>query len=191
MHKTIDIYLQIGVIFYNKGEKYFMFKQIDIKTLDENIFKLIDNEWMLITAGNKEKSNMMTASWGFAGIMWNKPSVIAAVRPQRYTMEFIENNDYFTFSFYGDNKKIHAVCGKKSGRDINKEKECNLTKVVDENTGAIYFKEARLVFICKKQYVSSLNKEGFLNNNIPNEVYKENDYHNMIIGEIVDVLIKE
>ena len=58
---------------------------------------------------------MMTASWGFAGVMWGEPMAIAAVRPQRYTMEFIEKEDYFTLSFYGDNKKIHAVCGKESG----------------------------------------------------------------------------
>ena len=168
-----------------------MFKKFDIKNLKDNIFTAIDDEWMLITAGNKEKHNMMTASWGFMGIMWHKPCVMAAVRPQRYTMDFIDREEYYTVSFYGDNKKIHAVCGKMSGRDIDKTKECNLTPVVDEETGAIYFEEARMVLICKKHHTQRLSEEGFNGTEIMNKVYPTKDYHNMIIGEIVTALIKE
>ena len=51
------------------------FKSIDIKDFNENIFKIISEEWMLVTSGSKEKFNTMTASWGFAGFMWRKPVV--------------------------------------------------------------------------------------------------------------------
>ena len=168
-----------------------MFKKFDIKDLKDNIFKMIDDEWMLITAGNKEKHNMMTASWGFMGIMWHKPCVMAAVRPQRYTMQFIEKEDYYTVSFYGENKKIHGVCGKLSGRDIDKTKECGLTPIVDKETGAVYFEEARLVLICKKHQSQALEETGFCGDEIINKVYPTKDYHNMIIGEIVTALVKE
>ena len=168
-----------------------MFKEFNIKDLNENIFRMIDDEWMLITAGSKEKHNMMTASWGFMGIMWHKPCVMAAVRPQRYTMQFIEKEDYYTVSFYGENKKIHGVCGKLSGRDIDKTKECNLTPVVHEETGAVYFEEARMVLICKKHQSQQLEEKGFVSNEIIDKVYPTKDYHNMIIGEIVTALIKE
>ena len=97
-----------------------MFKEISPKEIPDNIIKAISDEWMLITAGNKSGYNMMTASWGFAGEMWGNDSVIAMVRPQRYTMDFIEKEDYFTLSFYGENKDIHKVCGSKSGRDVDK-----------------------------------------------------------------------
>ena len=40
--------------------------------INESFIKNIGDEWMLITAGNKDKYNMMTASWGSMGIMWNK-----------------------------------------------------------------------------------------------------------------------
>ena len=59
------------------------FKNINPEQINENFIKNIGSEWMLITAGNKDKYNMMTASWGFAGVMWNFPTAIAAVRPQR------------------------------------------------------------------------------------------------------------
>ena len=54
-----------------------MSKFIEIKAteLKENIFDMIGTQWMLVTAGNKEKVNTMTASWGGAGIMWGKPVV--------------------------------------------------------------------------------------------------------------------
>ena len=48
------------------------FKEISIESLKFNPFEKISKEWMLITAGDEEKSNMMTASWGGVGIMWRK-----------------------------------------------------------------------------------------------------------------------
>ena len=48
------------------------FKEISIESLNFNPFEKISKEWMLITAGDEEKSNTMTASWGGVGIMWRK-----------------------------------------------------------------------------------------------------------------------
>ena len=165
-----------------------MFKEISAKEIKDNIIKAISEEWMLITAGNREKYNMMTASWGFAGEMWGNDCVIAMIRPQRYTMEFVENNDYFTLSFYGENKAIHKVCGTKSGRDVDKTKETGLTPVFANNS--VYFKEARLVLICKKQYIQALEENCFTDKE-PLKNYGQNDYHYMIIGKIEKVLVEE
>ena len=72
------------------------FKEIDINSFNENIFKLIGEKWMLITAGNEKKLNTMTASWGGVGVLWSKNVSFAFIRPQRYTFEFIEENEYST-----------------------------------------------------------------------------------------------
>lgn len=163
------------------------FREIKVKEIEENFIKNIADEWMLISAGNESGYNMMTASWGFVGEMWGNDTVIAAVRPQRYTMEFIDKNDYFTLSFYGDKKDIHKVCGSLSGRDVNKTKMTGLTPVFNDNT--VYFNEARLVLICKKQYVVPLKEEGFLDKEILDKWYN-GDLHNMIFGKIEKVLVK-
>ncbi|MBQ7106205.1 MAG: flavin reductase [Clostridia bacterium] len=163
------------------------FKEIKAKDLGENFIKSIADEWMLITAGNEDGYNMMTASWGFVGEMWGNDTVIAAVRPQRYTMEFIDKNDYFTLSFYGDKKDIHKVCGSLSGRDVNKTEMTGLTPVFSDNT--VYFGEARLVIISKKQYVAPLTEKGFIDKQILDKWYN-GDLHNMIFGKIEKVLIK-
>lgn len=161
-----------------------MFKEISAKEIDTNLIKAISEEWMLVAAGDKDKFNMMTASWGFAGEMWGNDCMAAVIRPQRYTMEFINKSDYFTLSFYGDNKDIHKICGSKSGRDTDKAKLANLTPVFSDNT--VYFEEARLVIVCKKQYVQQMKEECFTDNE-PLRWYN-NDLHYMVIGKIEKVL---
>ena len=165
-----------------------MFKEINAKEIKENLIKAISEEWMLVAAGDRENYNMMTASWGFAGEMWGNDCMITVVRPQRYTLEFINNSDYFTLSFYGDNKAIHKICGSQSGRDVDKTALTGLTPVFGDNT--VYFDEARLVLVCKKQYVDLLKPENFTDK-APIKWYENNDFHYMVIGKIEKVLVKE
>ncbi len=164
-----------------------MFKEISATEIKGNLIDLIKNEWMLISAGDKSGHNMMTASWGFMGEMWGFDTALAVVRPQRYTMEFIDRCDYYALSFYGDNKDIHKICGRMSGRDVNKTEMCGLTPVFSDNT--VYFEEARLVIICKKQYVEEMKEECFCDK-APLKNYENKDYHKMIFGKIEKVLVK-
>lgn len=166
-----------------------MFRTIEPKMIKDNLIECIADEWMLLTAGNSEGYNMMTASWGFMGEMWGEDSVAVVVRPQRYTMEFLEKQDYFTISLYGDNKAIHKICGVSSGRDVDKTKETGLTPVVNDKY--VYFGEARMVFVIKKQFVQPLKEENFVDKEIIDKWYPSKDYHNLIIGKIEKVLVKE
>lgn len=170
------------------------FQEKNVTELNENFIDSIAHEWMLITAGNTQKQNTMTASWGFVGEMWGKHCAIAAIRPQRYTKEFTDREDHYTLSFYGkENKELHAVCGKLSGRDVNKIKKAGLTPVFDAETGSPYFAEARLVLVCKKLYVQELQKNGFTKggSDIPGKAYPNEDYHTLYYGEIVKALVKK
>lgn len=151
-----------------------------------NTFSQIGEKWMLITAGNKEKFNTMTASWGMMGILWNKDVATAFVRPQRYTFEFLEKNDYYTLSFFESKyKKQLSYCGRNSGRNVDKIKETGLTPIFDEQ--APYFKEASTVFICKKIYGQFISPEGFIDVDLDKN-YENKDYHKMYVGEIIKCL---
>ena len=78
----------VGISFGKEGK---IMKKTELKTLaNENAFDLIGKEWMLVTAGNKEKFNTMTASWGGIGWLWNRPVAFVFIRPERYTHDFIE-----------------------------------------------------------------------------------------------------
>lgn len=166
-----------------------IYKTIDPKNIKDNLIKCLADEWTLITAGNKDGYNMMTASWGFFGEMWGEDSVAVVIRPQRYTMKFVEENDYFTLSFYGNRKDIHKVCGGKSGREVDKTKETGLTPVLGEKY--VYFKEARMVLVVKKQFLQPVSPENFTEKEIIDRWYPEKDFHNLIIGKIEKVLIAE
>ena len=69
------------------------FRKINPEQLAENAFKLIGKDWMLITAGTRDKFNMMTASWGGMGNLWMNPVCFTFIRPTRYTYEFAEKNE--------------------------------------------------------------------------------------------------
>ena len=167
-----------------------MFTRIDPKELNQNVFSLIGDQWMLITAGTKEKCNTMTASWGGLGVLWGGPVATVYIRPQRYTLEFVENSGYFTLSFFGDAyRKALALCGSKSGRDIDKVKECGFT--VETADGAPYFAQADLVLVCRKAYWQDMDPTHFLDGEIDGKWYPEKDYHRIFIGEIETVLKKK
>lgn len=163
-----------------------MLHAIDPKSIEKNVFTQIGDQWTLITAGTREKCNTMTASWGGLGVLWNKNVATIYIRPQRYTYEFLEANDTFTLSFFGaDYRKALALCGSKSGRDLDKVAECGFT-VETAGNGAPYFTEAELVLVCKKLYYQDIDPAHFLDPSIANNY--NNDYHRMYIGEITEVL---
>ncbi len=166
------------------------FEKIDPEKLQENVINLIANDWMLISSGNKEKFNMMTASWGTIGNLWNKPVAIIYVRPQRYTHEFLEQNEYFTLTFFPEEyKKALEICGSISGKDHDKVKESGLTPYFrEENLPA--FEEARIIIECRKIYSDEIKPEKFVNKDIDSKIYPQKDYHTMYIGEILNVWIE-
>lgn len=166
-----------------------MFKEISARDIKDNLIKAVSEEYMLITAGNESGYNMMTASWGFFGEMWGNDCAVAVVRPQRYTMEFLEKNDMFTLSFYGDRRDIHKICGSKSGRDCDKTALCGLTPMYTD--GTVCFEEARLVIVCRKQYMQKMGKDCFCDKTPDERWYPEEDYHWQIYGKIEKVLVKE
>jgi len=173
-----------------KEGKPMAFREIKIEELEMNPFTKIGKQWMLITAGNEEGCNTMTASWGGVGVMWGKSAATAYIRPQRYTKEFVDREEMFTLSFYPEEcRKALSLCGSVSGRDCDKIKDAGLTPYYVDGTAA--FEEAELILICKKMYEGKIDPAGFVDESIDEKWYPQKDYHTMYIAEIVKVLVKE
>ena len=166
-------------------------KKVDIKDLKFNPMTMINDEWMLITAKKENgEFNTMTASWGHLGSLWGKMTATIYIRPQRYTKEFVDDSQYFTLSFFAPgSKKDLAYLGKASGRDEDKIAKTALTPVIGDDT--VYFQEARLVFICKKMYCAPIKEDGFMDGEIVDTYYPHKDFHDMYVGEIMEVLVDE
>lgn len=160
-------------------------EEIKPEELSENAFNLIGKDWFLVTAEKDNKVNMMTASWGGLGIIWNKNVVTIYIRKSRYTNELLKDVDRFSLCILPEScKNALAYCGKVSGRNENKIEKSGLTL---EHDGTLpYFKESRLVISCRKLYAQEMNAQSFSENakGIVDVCYSDNDWHIMYICEI-------
>ena len=165
------------------------FQPFSIDYLEMNPFNAIGKEWMLITAGDLEKCNTMTASWGGLGVMWGKNVVYIFVRDSRYTKEFLDKEDRFSISFLDSkNKPLMKYLGAVSGRD--EDKIVNAKISIDYNNGVPYIDDANLVMICRKLSCTKISKDQFVDMGIDSTWYANGDYHNMYIGEIENLLAR-
>lgn len=161
-------------------------QKIDIKEILCNPMEKIGREWMLITAGTEKTGyNTMTASWGQLGCVWGKPTSVVFVRPQRYTKEFIDREEYYTLAFFPEEyRKALGYLGSHSGRDEDKVAKVGLTPVFSDKS--TWFREASLVLVCRKLYRAPILEEGFLDKELMEADYPHRDFHDLYVGEIVE-----
>lgn len=173
-----------------------MFKSIRPEQIQDNTFKMIGKDWMLVSACTSQvgedgkiitgRANTMTASWGGMGILWNKPVATIYLRPSRYTKEIIDQTDTFSLSVLPDKYRTALnYCGAHSGRDGDKFGPAKLD--VEYYNGTPWIKQARLVLICRKLYVQEFQPECFADEKICKQNYKKDDFHTMYIAEIVKI----
>lgn len=165
-------------------------KELNPELITDNTFKLIDKDWMLVTAKKDDKINTMTASWGGLGIMWDQQVAFVVIRSERYTKKFIDASETFSLTFLDESyRKTLGYLGSVSGRDENKIEKSNLTVEYSEDTP--YFGEGRMIAICKKLYAQPISPEFFTVTGFDEKFYPEKDYHTMYIAKIEKVLIKD
>nr|WP_320026246.1 flavin reductase [uncultured Acetobacterium sp.] len=166
------------------------FKTIKADNFDVSPFRLIGKEWMLITAEKDGKINSMTASWGGMGVLWNKNVAYIVIRKSRFTKEFVDGSDHFSLTFFDhkEHQKILNYMGTVSGRDEDKIKASGLT--VAHQEGIPYFKEAETVMLCRKLCRQPIDPGNFIDGSIDELWYADKDYHDLYIGEIIEILKK-
>lgn len=148
-------------------------------------FSMIGKGWFLLTAGIPEDYNTMTASWGAMGEIWGAPSFHCFVRSNRYTMEYLEKYEQFTASFFDAGyKPALKFCGTKSGRDVDKVQETGLIPV--NLDGAVSFRQARSVIVCRKMYIGEMDPKGFVSQDTYDQWYQDDPMHRAVIGKVVN-----
>ena len=159
--------------------------------LNVDVFNIFDKQWALVTAGTLEDYNTMTISWGSLGTLWapanqGKPIATIYVKPVRHTYKYLNDNEYFTLSFFDEKyRRDLMTLGTKSGRDGDKVALTDLhAKAVAHG---VSFEEAKLTLVCRKLYQQDFQREG-----IPAEVvkmfYESEEPHRMYIGEVIEKL---
>ena len=175
------------------------FHSIKPAGLTENIFDLIGKDWFLMSAEKEGRVNPMTVAWATMGILWQKPVVMCAVRPERFTREFLDAAEGFSLTVFDNSyRKMRGYCGTVSGRDQDKVEKAGLT--VAHAGDVPYFEECRMALVCRKLCVTPLKEEDFLGDEAFTQKWYGGEnhadgtgggYHLLYIAEITDILVKD
>lgn len=140
----------------------------------------------VVSAGSINDFNTMTIAWGQMGTLWSKPVCTVFIKPIRYTYKFMEENDYFTISFFDKEylKDINYI-GTHSGKDEDKIAKTSLHPIEVEN--GVTFKEAKVTIVCRKIYHDDLKLE-YMENDVIHHYYESELPHRVYVGEVVKII---
>ncbi len=134
---------------------------------------LTPNPVALVSCGNLEKSNITTIAW--TGIICSDPMLVyVSIRPTRYSYEIITQTKEFVINLPNEKQVVWAdLCGTKSGREIDKFKECHFTKALCSKIAAPFIKECPVNLECKVREIKHLGS------------------HDMFMAEVMAVNVDE
>ncbi len=104
---------------------------------------------VLVSVADKNgKQNVFTVAWA-GTVCTNPPMVSISVRPERYSHGMICETGEFVINLTTENL-VYATdyCGVKSGRDVDKFKEMNLTPLPGKVVGAPRIAESPVAIEC-------------------------------------------
>lgn len=173
-----------------------MHKNVNIWDYAGHILKNIDKGILLTTAADGKRDTMVIG-WGSMGVVWSKPVFKVLVRESRYTKELLDKNGEFTVNvpLAAVDKNIIAVCGTKSGRDLDKFKALGLHIQEGQTVAVPAIKELPLTLECKVIYKQEQDP-----NAIDLDCYarfyaqgtrNQGDHHTVYYGEITAAYIIE
>ncbi len=128
---------------------------------------------MVSVADKAGNNNIITIAWA-GTICSNPPMVSISVRPERHSYGMIKETGEFVINLTTKDL-VYATdyCGVKSGRDVDKFKEMNLTPIQGDKVKAPLIAESPVNLECKVTEVISLGS------------------HDMFLAEVVSVHVDD
>ena len=161
-------------------------QRIDALAVADEIARAL-KKGVLLTTKAGGKVNTMVIGWGHVGILWNRPVFVAYVRDSRYTWEMLNRDPEFTVNVptHGLDPKVFAICGSRSGRDMDKIREAGLTLVDPEAVNVPAIRECPLTLECRVFY-RQVQRASELPEAIRRQFYTlETGDHTAFYGEIL------
>lgn len=111
---------------------------------------------VMVSCGNMERSNIITVAW--TGIMNTDPAMVyISVRPTRYSYNIIKESGEFVINLTTENLAYATDwCGVKTGAQVDKFKEMNLTKEPAKFVKCPMIKESPVSVECKVKGIKEL-----------------------------------
>ncbi len=168
-------------------------KEVNFLELVPQVEELIrKGKAVIVAKGNDKKANIMTIGWGGLGTMWAKKVVFLFVRQSRYTHTLMEQDPYITLSLTRDNvNNSLGYCGTKSGRDVDKFQECNLTEGQGLLGKSSVIEEYDINLELKILYQNDMLPAYYLEKGLLDEFYENKDMHTFYCCEVLKASVKE
>jgi len=128
---------------------------------------------VMVSCGDKNEKNIITIAW--TGIVnTNPPMTYVSVRKERHSHDIIKRTGEFVINLTTENLAFATdYCGVKSGRDVDKFKEQNLTPSESKVVSCPSIEESPVNIECKVTEIKELGS------------------HDMFLAEIVSVSVDE
>ena len=153
--------------------------------LSKTLARLTDSGLLLAASKGSGESNVMTIGWATVGIIWGKPIFQVLVRPSRYTYEFIEDSGCFAVNVpTPEMLKWVAVCGSRSGRELDKFSAYDMTFSPGQTVDAPAIDGCPMLYECRVVHWNDLLPPN-LAPEIEAKFYGGRDYHRIYFGEIL------
>ena len=138
-----------------------------------------------LTVKSEKGLNTMIIGWAAFGIVWRKPIMMVAVRLSRHTFGIIEAAKDFTVTVpAGGMEKAVAFCGSKSGRDVDKFRECNIETTGGRQVASPIIRTPGRHYECRIVYKSAMDPAHF-DKGYDSSLYPQKDYHTLYFGEVL------
>ncbi|WP_304509677.1 flavin reductase family protein [Anaerotignum sp.] len=128
---------------------------------------------VMVSCGTEEKGNIITVAW--TGTINSDPAMTyVSIRPSRHSFELIQSSGEFVINLVTKDLAYACdFCGVKSGRDMDKFKEMNLTPKKGEKVNAPIIYESPVNIECKVKDIIPLGT------------------HHMFLAEVVSVSVSD
>ena len=128
---------------------------------------------VMVSCGDMTNSNILTVAW--TGIICTDPAMTyVSIRKQRHSYDIIKSSGEFVINLASsDLARTVDFCGVRSGRDIDKFKECKLTKEQGSEVNVPMIQECPINIECRVREIKELGT------------------HDMFIAEILAVNVDE
>ncbi len=147
------------------------------------VMKQIPKGAFLTVQAGKEK-NVMTIGWALFGFIWRRSAMTVAVRSTRFTFGIMEKADTFSVSVpSGPMEKEIDFCGSRSGRNLDKFKECKFTTIPGAKSQAPILEIPGFHYECRVVYKNPMDPK-FLARDL-HSIYPQKDFHTLYFGEIL------
>jgi flavin reductase (DIM6/NTAB) family NADH-FMN oxidoreductase RutF len=155
--------------------------------LQETLGLLSHPGLLLVSQGQDGVPNAMAIGWGMVGIIWGKQVFTVLVRPSRYTFSRLAESDSFTVNL--PSPALHdavGFCGSRSGRDVRKFAECNMTPEPSQTVSTPGIAESPVIYECRIVHTTDVIN-ATLDPQIVADAYPSGDFHRIFHGEILSV----